>query len=534
MKKRKILNPVIMAVAFLFLIAGIGQADTPAPGEESLFTTSTAPDALFLLDLSGSMVWNPAGGDETWGNTSCSGTTFYSSSRTGYTTICSRLAIAKRAIFNVLDDNNDGTVNSSDEGSLGVRLGYMRYYNCSSDDTAGSYTSGCIQIPGTSTSRRYIGSKFSQIYCNSSTSCTIGSTGSYAVGGESATGGTPLGSALNEAKLYLDAHKAADSAKACRQKFVILLTDGSDTYSCGADGSECNTHRYKNRREVVAKAKVLADTGYKVFVIGFGSTMPSYLQNTLNWMAYYGGTDNPNVANSVSTPVYNPSAVTSCAAETSTHSSDNETGYPYCVDSVGNNNISNFYATANDPGTMTISGYAFIAGDADQLATALKTAISIIKEATYSFSQASVQSSRTQDENYLYEGSFQPITGDPFWFGHLKKYQINDDGTVGSVLWDAGTVLQSRSYSTRTIKTYSGGALVDFNTTNMTTTLLGVATTAERDAIVGYFQGNPAYNQDNWKLGDVFRSTPITVGTPSIYFDDMRDAGNAFAVHRAS
>jgi type IV pilus assembly protein PilY1 len=102
------------------------------------------------------------------------------------------------------------------------------------------------------------------------------------------------------------------------------------------------------------------------------------------------------------------------------------------------------------------------------------------------------------------------------------------------MLLDAGTVLQSRDHATRTIKTYIGGALVDFSTANVTTTLLGVTTAAERDAVVGYFRGNPTYNPDNWKLGDVFRSTPITVGTPSAFFDDIRDATNAFAAHRTN
>ncbi len=35
-------------------------------------------------------------------------------------------------------------------------------------------------------------------------------------------------------------------------------------------------------------------------------------------------------------------------------------------------------------------------------------------------------------------------------------------------------------------------------------------------------------------MGDVFRSTPITVGTPSVFYDDMRDATNQFAVHRSN
>jgi hypothetical protein len=522
----------------------------------------------------------------------------------GCTKNCSRLAIAKRSVFNILDDNNDNTINTSDETSLGVRLGYMRFYNCGDDDTGNSYTDGCNKLIKT------IGSSFSSI--------------NTSVSAESASGGTPLISALKEAKLYLDAHKAADSAKDCRQKFVILISDGSDTYGCGADGSECDNDRYKNRREAVAKAKALGDAGYKVFVIGFGTAMPPYLRNTLNWMAYYGGTDNPNTANSGITTAYSivtgcnaagasaaaaaagasaaaaaaagaaayatisgggtvsaasaaaaaaaaaagaaagvaaaagaaasaamasaccnltaaacyPTGVTSCgtASSTSTEACYDATK-PYPTTAPTGIQTTAFKASSNDPGYLDLSGYAFLAADADQLVAAVKAAITIIREATYSFSQSSIQSSRTVDENFIYEGSFQPISGDPVWLGHLKKYSVNVDGTVGDELWDAGTVLKNTLAADRNMKTYKAGALIDFTTANLTNADLAVATDADRNAVVGYFRGESAYNPENWKLGDVFRATPITVGTPSAYFDDVRDTSatpNAFAQHRTN
>ncbi len=697
-----------------FLMTGVvGAADAPT-GEEALFTTSTAPDALLILDLSGSMAWNPAGDDLPYGATescaadttncsgtgcsggfcsssksavtyyaatacatadttncvgtncangfcsssksattvyaasSCStpdrancrgagcgrndgfcnssmsaGTTYYAhascsvpdtyncrysenwsdcrdgfcgsshySSRSGRscqvacstaacstpcetascavsctsggcTKNCSRLAIAKRSVFNILDDNNDGTITTADETSLGVRLGYMRFYNCGDDDTGDSYTSGCISLAQL-TSSRYTGINTSYSSINT------------AVSGESALGGTPIVSALKEGKKYLDDHKegrspaatTADPAKDCRQKFVILITDGSDTYACNSDGSECDNHRYKNRREVVAKAKMLNDAGYRVFVIGFGTAMPPYLRNTLNWMAYYGGTDNPNATNSGSTSAYSivtgcnatpavpsaccnvyetacyPSGVTNCGTESSAETAtcyDATKPYP----GTSGNSISSFRAPSNDPGYLELSGYAFLAGDADQLVAAVKAAITIIREATYSFSQASVQSSRTQDENFIYEGSFQPITGDPFWRGHFRKYNIDNNGNVTSLAWmdpvvlisdgDAGTKLRDQAAADRTIYTYKGGARVAFSTANIVAADLGLTTTAERDAVVSYIRGDGS--PDNWKLGDVFRATPITVGDPSLYFDDFRDLSgppNAFAQHRTS
>ena len=115
-----------------------------------------APDAMILLDLSGSMDDNPAGGSDRYGNSSCSGT-FYSSSGTGHTTDCRKIQIAKRAAFSILDDNNDNKIDSSDASSLGVRIGFMRFKD--GDDTAGNYSSGNIKVMCP------IGSKYSMIHC---------------------------------------------------------------------------------------------------------------------------------------------------------------------------------------------------------------------------------------------------------------------------------------------------------------------------------------------------------------------------------
>ena len=144
----------------LILLLGVFLFHSPAQGDEdeSVLFTSLSPDALIVLDLSGSMRWTPAGktmyissnyycsdsgipfyGESSpdhgkdctidaygsvpkYGNASCSGP-FYKSSRTGYSTDCSRLAIAKRALFDILDDNDSNTITSQDEKSLDVRFG---------------------------------------------------------------------------------------------------------------------------------------------------------------------------------------------------------------------------------------------------------------------------------------------------------------------------------------------------------------------------------------------------------------------------
>jgi len=436
-------------------------------GDESeIFQYAVDPDALIVLDLTGSMNWDPAGND-------C------------FTPGCKRLDMAKEAIRRILDDDNNGAINTADENSLGVRIGYMRFYNCSADDTGGNYSSDCNSLG------KAIGTSYSEIWT--------------AVNGESATGGTPLVAALNEAKLYLDAHKASDSAKDCRQKFVILITDGSDTYACGGNGSEGQADQYKRRKATLYRAKLLKDAGYKVLVVGFGAGMPDDLKNTLNWAAYFGGTDNPAAVNSGNT-----SAITTTSNACSEGSS-------------------------NDPGVNYLSGYAFLATNADELVQALKQAFRIISESRVSFTITSVASARFAADHFLYEASLRPKNNEPFWQGHLKKYNIHTDGTIGSLEWDAGEVLQSKQASSRNIFTYIRGSTYSF-TTGMTPPAeskqyLNVSTSAEANAIINYIRGEPGSNPDNWKLGDIFHCSPIAAGSPSPFFNDVLSP-NAFATFR--
>lgn len=505
--------------------------DNDDPAEEVLFSSSLSPDVLLVLDLSGSMAWNAAGGGADSSHPS-------------------RLNIAKQAIFALLDYNGDGTINSTDSTGLNVRFGYMRFYNCSGEDSSIDYSAGCNKLIFDLGSGTQLGTPYSRIYCKSNTSCVAtDNCTSGCVNRESASGGTPLASALREAKAYLDYHKSKDTAaQDCRKKYVILISDGADTYACSGNGDECQTTSYKRRREVVLQAKALKDAGYRVFVIGLGENMPIYLKNTLNWMAYFGGTDNTQEANVIgTTPSGNPdylslSGLTSCKVETGLL---NGTCY-----SGGAGSTIAWRAPTNDPGYKNLSGYAFMAGSTEDLSKALKAAVTEIVSAIYSFSQASIQASRTEDENYLYEGSFEPNDDESFWQGHLKQYPLLFDGTVGPEIWDAGKELAKTAATDRNILTYKGGAMTEFRADDsyISAADLGITTgtdaekEAKRNAIVGFIRGDAAYNKEEeniegttyiYKLGDVFRTPPITVGTPSSFYDDNWDTANAYATYRA-
>ena len=109
------------AAALLLIACTLAPSQGLCADETALFN-SIPPDVLVMIDLSGSMKRNPAGICPIYGNEDCS------RDRPWASTDCRRYVIAKRAIFNLLDDNRDGKIDSSDETSLNVRFGYGTYY----------------------------------------------------------------------------------------------------------------------------------------------------------------------------------------------------------------------------------------------------------------------------------------------------------------------------------------------------------------------------------------------------------------------
>ena len=586
------------------------------------------PDALIVLDLSGSMNWTPAGGTlyvdaashcsshsydfgyngpyysqsgtghtyscndiphsgsgPIYGDSSCSDTTgFYQTSGGTHTTDCSRLAIAKRALFKFLDTDNDGIdpaapdliINHFDMDYLKIRMGYMRFYNCGSNETVSStsYSSGCNRVWWPNPNSSFENSTYSRIYCNNSTSCTQSSSGSsVSVASESATGGTPVAAALQEAKYYLDYTKSSDVDAACRQKFVILVTDGADTYACNGDGTEDQTTQYKRRRETVAQARALANAGYYVFVIGFGSNMPYYLQNTLNWAGYYGKTKNTAQTQSI-TQIYTipygqiyPSGIGECQTSTTNQASDGH-----------------YRATANDPGEYGISGYAFIAQNSDELDAAISAIrtfiVKMIAEST-SYVAPVVPISQfqsTNSENRMYLGMFKP-TATTLWDGNIKKYGIATTNTqtysVGDVIdlnnqlamtshntikstaqsyWSTsadggdvekggvGELILARDPDSRNIYTYWGTNIDLNNSSNsftksnaaITPTLLGLSSTdtTGRNNIIDFIHGWDVWNWNNgpgnkrsWILGAFIHSRPLVIhyGNQAVIYAGAND-----------
>jgi hypothetical protein len=156
----------LMIFCHFVLISGICYGD-----EEELFSLMVQPDALITLDLSGSMNATPYG-DYLYSSSkdsgdNCSGDKAYGTSQGSYSIRCEsdnyvcsassdcsqpyykanlssgkfsscpsgkydcrKANIARKAIFALLDDDGNGSLQTKDQESLGIRVAYMRFKYC--------------------------------------------------------------------------------------------------------------------------------------------------------------------------------------------------------------------------------------------------------------------------------------------------------------------------------------------------------------------------------------------------------------------
>jgi type IV pilus assembly protein PilY1 len=170
-----------------------------------------------------------------------------------------------------------------------------------------------------------------------------------------------------------------------------------------------------------------------------------------------------------------------------------------------------------------------------QLEQALEDAIRQIMAATFAFATPTIPSTSTTGSTKAFLAAFKSDPSRPFWWGYLKAYQR--DATTGNVpvdgsgvpldsalVWEAGQQLTTKSAADRAIYTQVGSSRVEFKTgtTAITAAMLGVAD-ADRDKVIDFIRGVDSYDWNgngstaedrDWKLGDIFHSTPVLVTAP--------------------
>ena len=197
-------------------------------------------------------------------------------------------------------------------------------------------------------------------------------------------------------------------------------------------------------------------------------------------------------------------------------------------------------------------GTFFYSEDSAQLEQALQNAISQILAATFSFATPVVPTTGTAGVARAYLASFQSNPNRPFWRGYLKAYNRDADGLievdangiplVSALQWDAGQELSTKTASSRTIYSIIGGTRHDFTTGNasITNAMLNASSSTEKDNIINFARGVDTFDEDvdgntseqrQWKLGDIFHSTPVLVRPPFVASTDA--SYNSFKVSNA-
>lgn len=219
------------------------------------------------------------------------------------------------------------------------------------------------------------------------------------------------------------------------------------------------------------------------------------------------------------------------------------------------------------------NGLFYSSNSAEELANAIVGAISDIIEKSQSFTAATVPATRTADGGNIYTSLFLPRLDDPYWEGHLKLFNITQNGDIldangdcalvsetageckaGAIsqtavpYWDAGEEIPDPDSRTLYTSIPSGTTVnrTAFNTSALGVAALGdpavatddlvladralyplqTATTAEilADQIIDNVRGcefgtgaGTACVRRPWVLGDIFHSNPLVVSDPRTF-----------------
>jgi hypothetical protein len=304
---------------------------------------------------------------------------------------------------------------------------------------------------------------------------------------------TPLAATLQWAKRYFQSYVEQDapSRDNCRKNFVLLLTDGLDTCDCDPTlGYEVCTAPITAAEEL--KSVMPGNKGPYTLVVGFG--LDAAQADNLNRIA--------------------------------------EAGWPE----------GEAYFVSRTPG-------AFFANNVNDLTTILNQLFSGIGSGTFTRSDMSM--SRQGDRLYLSYFDYGPRSG---WAGHLAKFKVNRDGSIGDPVeeWggngDAGVAINEQD--SRTIWTSVLGVGDSFLNTSAGSGLTAFATSqastlkpylisetddingdgnanqiADAETVISFVQ-DPGYadgayrgkRKADWKLADIYHSRPLVVGRPNMGF----------------
>jgi type IV pilus assembly protein PilY1 len=182
----------------------------------------------------------------------------------------------------------------------------------------------------------------------------------------------------------------------------------------------------------------------------------------------------------------------------------------------------------------------FLVTNALNLGEQISKAFDEILARNASASSASVNSGTISSDTRIYQARFN--SGD--WTGELLAYPVNSDGSLGSLLWDAGELLPAAD--SRTILTInSDGTPVRLRWNDLDATRQGQLQPLNDglgDERLEYLRGDGGmekavggpFRDRSTKLGDIIASAPNFVGEPLFRYSDSLESGKYSAFRAAN
>jgi len=333
-------------------------------------------------------------------------------------------------------------------------------------------------------------------------------------------GSTPNGMLVDSAVQYIAEYRNVHPELWCMKFSVVLVTDGQpnvprttcEPSDCEDPGGCWPPHDYN--ADVLYGAKDLVNVAYnafygdndtitgpdsiRVYTVGFGTGITTECANTLNWTARWGGT----------------------CADSSMIAGDTIAVY-------GSEECCGTKNPRNEP----LTGYAFIAEDAEALSNALISIfMGIESQQNQSYTSAEVTSVEeeflsTNYQSRLYIASFLPDST-PIWDGELRALKMTtgvidlDDIDPNLLIWSAGDSLADDAADSRPIYGIkSDGSMFPFDTSNFTAANLDVSSGAQAISVVDRVRDG-CTDDGLGELGDIFHSSPLRIQSPNYFFED--------------
>lgn len=332
---------------------------------------------------------------------------------------------------------------------------------------------------------------------------------------------TPLAGSLSTARQYFSGGVGTSPIiRSCQKNFIMLATDGNPTASMAGWDAMYPLAQQQNVYDPLTKTWTFSPAASDVF----GQVSP-LRDVTFNGNHY----DVQTYVVGMGDTVANPGSI----------------------------------ATLNQIATLGGTKVAYLAGDAAALAAAFQSIAVDIESKTAAASAVSLNTGSWGTGTNLYQARFN--SGD--WSGQLIAYVVNQDGSLGNQLWDAGQVINGQNWdSGRTIMSYKPSAALGSRGIpfRWPASYPGTPGTAELDLAqssllnsdmagivdgygsqrVQWIRGNstneigtcgtctPSFrSRPASKLGDIIHSAPSYVSVPAFGYPDSLEAAaySAFA-----